>query len=88
MYGCSSNHSLYFSDQNSIKCIDLKSYNQTYVSVKTVKTELSDVGSVDIDRRERMIYWSDHAQWAISRMSLVTGYTEVIKEIKCSSNVS
>ena len=56
--------------------------------MKTVKTQLSDVGAVDIDRRERMIYWSDHAQWAISRMSLVTGYTEVVKEIKCSSNVS
>ena len=55
----------------------MKTYNHTHVSVRTVKTGLADAGAIDIDHRERMIYWSDHAQWTINRMSLVSGETEV-----------
>ena len=76
-YGCTEEPSIYFTDQHNIKCIDLKSYNHTHVSVTTVKTGLADAGAIDIDHRERMIFWSDHAQWTINSMSLVTGETQV-----------
>ena len=77
-YGCSEDPSLYVSERHSIKCIDIKTYNRSHVQVKTVKTGLADAGAIDIDHRERMIFWSDHEQWTINRMSLVTGETEVI----------
>ena len=77
-HGCTDDPSLYYTDQRNIKCIDMKTYNGTYVSVKKVKTGLADARAIDIDHRERMIYWSDHEQWTINRMSLVTGDTEVI----------
>ena len=76
-YGCIDDPSLYFIDQHNIKCVDIKTYNRTYVSVKTVKTGLADAGAIDIDHRERMLFWSDHAQWTINRMNLVTGETKV-----------
>lgn len=78
-FGCNDDPSLYFIDFHNIKCIDLKSSNQTYVSVKTVKSDLVQGGAIDIDHRERMIYWSDIALWTINRMSLVTGESEVNK---------
>lgn len=56
----------------------MKTYNLSHVEVKTLKTGLADAGAIDIDHRERMIFWSDHQQWTINRMSLVTGETEVI----------
>ncbi|KAJ7377404.1 Low-density lipoprotein receptor- protein 6 [Desmophyllum pertusum] len=77
-FGCTNDPSLYFIDTHHIKCIDLESSNQTYVSVKTVRSDIIQGGAIDIDHRERMIYWSDNALWTISRMSLVTGDTEVI----------
>lgn len=77
VHGCAEDPSMYFADHHSIKCIDMKSFNNTFVNVKTVKTGLAKVGAIDIDHRERMIYWSDHLQYTISRMSLVTGETEV-----------
>ena len=76
-YGCSDEPSMYFIDQKNIKCINMKTYNHTYVNVKTVKTGLVDAGAIDIDLRERIIFWSDHAQWTINRMSLDTGEVEV-----------
>ena len=57
----------------------MKSSNQTYVSVKTVKSDLVQGGAIDRDHRGRMIYWSDVAVWTINRMSLVTGESEVNK---------
>ena len=77
VFGCTEDPSLYFIDFHHIKCINLKSSNQTYVSVKTVKSGLVQGGAIDIDHRERMIYWSDIDLWTINRMSLVTGETEV-----------
>lgn len=68
---------MYFIDQHSIKCINMNSYNHTYVSVKTVKTGISDGGAIDIHFAEKVIFWSDNAEWTINRMSLVTGRTEV-----------
>ena len=77
VHGCAEDPSVYFADHHNIKCIDIKSFNNTFVNVKTVKTGLDKVGAIDIDRRERMIYWSDLVQYTINRMSLVTGDTEV-----------
>ena len=81
-HSCANDPSIYFTDQHNIKCIDLKSYNNTYesVKVKTAKTGLTDAGAIDIDHRERMIYWSDHAQWTINRMSLLNGDMEVKRD--------
>ena len=47
--------------------------------MQTVKTGLVEAGAIDIDYRERMIYWSDNALWTINRMNLDTLKTEVIK---------
>ena len=76
-YGCSSDPSLYFIDKHNIKCIDLGTFNLTYVSVRTVKNGLAGAGAIDIDHREKMIYWSDNVQWTINRLNLSTGDVEV-----------
>ena len=68
---------MYFSDQHSIKCVNMQTYNHTYINVNTVKTGLSGVGAIDIHYGEQMIFWSDHEEWTISRMSLFTGHAEV-----------
>lgn len=47
--------------------------------MQTVKTGLVEAGAIDIDYRERTIYWSDNALWTINRMNLDTLKTEVIK---------
>ena len=78
VHGCSNDSSLYFIDEHSIKCIDLKTSNHTYVSIQTVKTGLVQAGAIDIDHRNRMIYWSDNSLWTINRMNLKTSETEVI----------
>ena len=77
--GCTNDSSLYFIDEHNIKCIDLKTSNSTSVNMQTVKTGLVEAGAIDIDYRERMIYWSDNALWTINRMNLDTLKTEVIK---------
>ena len=77
-YGCESDNSLYFIDRHNIKCIDLKSVNSTYVSVKTVRSDLIQGGAIDIHYRGRMIYWSDNSLWTLNRMSLTSGEKEVI----------
>ena len=69
--------SLYFIDEHHIKCIELTASNETYVSVKTLKSDLVQGGAIDVHYWGRMIYWSDISQWTINRMSLVTGETEV-----------
>ena len=69
-------------DEHHIKCIELTASNQTYVSVKTLKSDLVQGGAIDVDYWERMIYWSDKALRTLNRMSLVTGKTEV-KTCRC-----
>ena len=77
VFGCTNDPSLYFIDDHHIKCIDLDSTNNTYVSVKTVRDDLIKGGAIDLDHRERMVFWSDNALWTLNRMSLVTGESEV-----------
>ena len=77
VFGCMEDPSLYFIDEHHIKCIDLTASNQTYVSVKTVKSDVVQGGAIAIHHRGRMIYWSDNDLWAIFGMSLVTGESKV-----------
>lgn len=77
VFGCTKDPSLYFIDERHIKCIELTASNQTYVSVKTLKSDLVQGGAIDVHHQGRMIYWSDIAVWTINRMSLVTGESEV-----------
>ena len=78
-YGCPNDPSIYFTDQHNIKCLDLTAFNYTHnsVYVKTLKTGLADVGAIDMDARNRIIYYSDLEQWTINRMNLATGEIEV-----------
>ena len=78
VYGCQQDPSLYFIDRHEIACIDLRKSNHSYVSRKTVKTDIVGGAALDIDHRERMIYWSDTSLWTINRMSLTSGEAEVI----------
>ena len=64
-------------DEHHIKCIELTASNQTYVTVKTLKSDVVQGGAIDVHYWGKMIYWSDIALWTINRMSLVTGETEV-----------
>ena len=42
-----------------------------------MRDDLIKGGAIDLDHRERMVFWSDNALWTLNRMSLVTGESEV-----------
>ena len=52
-------------------------YTHNSVHVKTLKTGLADVGAIDMDVWNRIIYFSDHQQWTINSMNLATGEIKV-----------
>jgi len=75
---CQNDPSLYFVDDHTIKCAAVDSLNQPNPTFQTVVSNLAEGTAIDIDVRNRMIYWSDTQAWTINRMNLTSGEVKVI----------
>lgn len=76
--GCQSDPSLYFIDDHNIKCAPVNSLQESNPSFQTVVKNIAEGAGIDIDVRNRMIYWSDTTAWTINRMNLTSGEVKVI----------
>ena len=76
--GCQSDPSLYFIDDHNIKCAPVNSLQESNPSFQTVVKSIAEGAGIDIDVRNRMIYWSDTTAWTINRMNLTSGEVKVI----------
>jgi len=75
---CQNDPNLYFIDDHTIKCAAVDSLNQPNPTFQTVVSNLAEGAAIDIDVRNRMIYWSDTQAWTINRMNLTSGEVKVI----------
>ena len=75
---CQNDPSLYFVDEHTIKCATVDSLDQPNPSFQTVVPDIAEGTAIDIDVRNRMIYWSDTHAWTINRMNLTSGEVKVI----------
>ena len=75
---CQNDPSLYFIDDHTIKCAAVDTLDQPNPSFQTVVSNLAEGTAIDIDVRNRVIYWSDTQAWTINRMNLTSGEVKVI----------
>lgn len=78
IFCCQNDPSLYFIDDHTIKCAAVSSLDQPDPNFQTVVSNLAEGAAIDIDVRNKMIYWSDTHAWTINRMNLTSGEVKVI----------
>lgn len=75
---CQNDPSLYFIDDHRIKCAAVESLDQSNPAFQTVVSNIAEGTAIDMDVRNRMVYWSDTHAWTINRMNLSSGEVKVI----------
>lgn len=75
---CQNDPSLYFIDDHNIKCAAVESLDPSNPTFQTVVSNLAEGTAIDIDVRNRMVYWSDTQAWTINRINLTSGEVKVI----------